>query len=108
MKTYRKVSMGMGAWQWGYPKGHRYGIAEYHDTRLKNGKYVWKSVGLVCTGITAGNVDLMKELFLEAFENQKGSLHMVRVIGDFASEWKRLNDEEKRFFKEEVAKVIDK
>ena len=46
-------------------------------------------------------------------EQKTASLAEIRdyfemTSGDFASEWKRLNDEEKRFFKEEVTKVIDK
>ena len=79
MKTYRRVTHQMGAWQWGYPRGHRHAIVEYRLGRLADGARVWKSYDEVCSGITAGNIALYQRLYPEAFAHPVGSIHNQRI-----------------------------
>ena len=74
MEKSSMVTMAMGGWKWGYPKGHRYGISVYAPFKCKNGKWVWKFSRRVCNGLTAGNESTYKTIYPEAFENM-GTFH---------------------------------
>ncbi len=51
----------MGAWRWGYPKGHRIALKSYKATILKNSKLVWKYEATINGGITASQRYLFEE-----------------------------------------------
>ena len=79
METFRCVARSMGAWLWGYPRGHRIGIVKYVPGELKSGKKVWKSDGSVCRGLTARNIDYYRQRYPDAFDNPGGSLHNKEI-----------------------------
>ena len=79
-ETYRRVNKSMGAWKWGYPRGHRYGIVRYTPSQLCDGTPVWKSAGEMCDGITAASEDSLRATYPEAFEYSVGSIHNMRIF----------------------------
>ena len=81
-ETYRRVTMALGGWQWGYPRGHRIGIVRYRAEKLKNGRVVWRSVERVCDGLTAASVDYFERRFPTAFAEPIGSIHNKAVEED--------------------------
>ena len=76
---YRRVSMSMGGWKWGYPRGKRIGIIEYKARITKDGRILWTSGGFVCQGLTASNTAYYERTYPEAFFYNCGSIHNKEV-----------------------------